>query len=282
MDEEELDQWEEKMGFISYRSWFNQSADEFFELKNEDEYHKWLETYKDILYVEDSVIYPLIDHGIYKNIINRTGEFMIGDNYTKVLPDRVITIRNGDRNQLTQALKIEKSTSTKTMDVLFFSQKGERDIKTRSTEVCNPDKFSNGIKVGKRKAFIEAVYVIVGIAFPPFGVSYESKVELKAHGHKKGLFGWNKYKTKIHIENVSIGANDVGGNYIVVFDDFSKTKEAREISVIKTVFQPNGEPQPEPYFSGLLWSVGKSKTRGTHPNWVSFCCQSPPTGVYCP
>lgn len=270
MDEEELDRWEESLGFKSYRTWFNQSADEFFELGTEEEYQKWLNKYSDILYVKDSVVHPILDHDIYKNIVNRKGELMIGDNYTKVLSDRVITIENGNKDFLPDVMSMDESNTESGVNVLFFPNIERKQIQSRSSEICEYNFMESKIKVGKRKAIMSANYVVTYVGGP----FYIATIVFRAHGHKKGLFGgWNNYKTEIFVENVKIGAENFFGQTISLFGPtgFSKTKEAREIK--ETVEIHNTPVYLEEYPTyRFLYGSGRVKTRGTGDQWTSFNC----------
>src|SRR5690606_13871279 len=209
MNEEELDQWEASLGFKSYRSWFNQSADEFFNLKSENEYEAWLEAYDDILFVKDSMVNPILSHGIYEKIANRSGEFVVGQTFYKILPNCLISIPNGDRNLLVEAMKYKSSNLKK--GIKIFPIKLDKEIiELRYAQTCGRLEITSSHEEGgDRKVYLTVNLGILITSVPYIGDIYETFARVDAHGRKKGLFGgWNKYKTKIYVENVSAQVKD--------------------------------------------------------------------------
>jgi hypothetical protein len=52
MTEEELNKWEEKLGFISYRTLVNNAYKEFETLKSENEVDLFINSHKNLFYIK--------------------------------------------------------------------------------------------------------------------------------------------------------------------------------------------------------------------------------------
>src|SRR5690606_10600474 len=120
MSDVERSEWEESIGFVSFRSVFNQSAEEFFELQIQDEYDQWLIEYKDILYMKGDEVKPRISQYSYQLISNRNGEFYVGTELAKVQQDQLIRIFDGDRSKIELANSMDKSSKDLEIDIIKF------------------------------------------------------------------------------------------------------------------------------------------------------------------
>lgn len=284
MDEKELDQWETSIGFKSYRSWFNQSADEFFEIKSETEYQKWLEEYSDILYVQDSIVNPILSGRIYDRVVNRSGVFVVGNSIHKVLPDKMIIIPSGDRSLLPRAMELKNSNEEIGIKVFPFLNQEKKTIELRNSQTCEKYEVSSSHEEGgDRRVYLTIDLGYLTTYIPQGGYLIETFLRLNAYGLKKGLFGgFNSYKTDIYIENVSVQAKDNFGNSILGIDNFGHTEEdSREFGQTFLLGDKIGELFYDFSVPEILWGVGRAKTRGTGSEWTRFCCNEP-TGITCP
>src|SRR5690606_24185884 len=131
--DEEIYAWEESIGFESFRRIFDKSSDEFFELNSEGDYENWKSKYKDILYVDDieENVISRIPLYYYEIMANRSGEYMVGEELIKVLEDRTIRLLDGNRENLSRALTMDKSSEELKIHIMKHPSK---TIMTRSND----------------------------------------------------------------------------------------------------------------------------------------------------
>lgn len=64
---------------------------------------------KDIIKIENNEVKAIIENPFVQVFANRNGEFMIGEIYGKAYEDKIVYIRDGDRNKLEYAKTLNKS-----------------------------------------------------------------------------------------------------------------------------------------------------------------------------
>lgn len=283
MDEKELDYWEKSIGFKSYRSWFNRSAEEFFQLKSKTQYQKWLEDYKDILFMQDNTVTPILAEGIYDRVVNRSGEFVIGNSYVKVLPDKLILIENGDRKKLSEVIGLKSSNEENGIYIMPFNSK-ESIIELRNSQTCGDSELSSQhTQGGDRKALLKLTLDKTLGYNSAIGYYYETVINMRAKGHKKGLFGgWNVYRTDIYVSDVTVLVHDNHGNSAwAVQNGSAYIEDVKEIELTYRVGDKTSTSSYNESNTDIIWGKGRAKTRGTGNEWTTICCNVP-FGVFCP
>src|SRR5690625_6866224 len=90
-------------------SLINEANEAFGNLTSKDQIPAWQEKYKNVVSIQDSIIIPHVLGNFYQTITNLSGEYMVGEMYVKVLPDKLIMIKDGDRSRLSEAMTLEKT-----------------------------------------------------------------------------------------------------------------------------------------------------------------------------
>jgi|GEM_PF-2200316 len=104
LDRDQLDLWEEGIGFTSSRKLYDMALDEL-ELITEFEKVKSIENkYKNVVKFTEDEIYPLYSSYHMSTLLNKNGIVRIGDGLTKYTEDKMINILDGDINKLATAL----------------------------------------------------------------------------------------------------------------------------------------------------------------------------------
>ena len=83
LTDQELNNWEKTMGFVSYRSYVNKFVNEVEEAYNDEDFDKFdqlLNKYAEYIYLDtDSLVKPFIKSKTYQCITNKDGVFYLGD-----------------------------------------------------------------------------------------------------------------------------------------------------------------------------------------------------------
>ena len=276
MSDVERSEWEESIGFVSFRSVFNQSAEEFFELQIQDEYDQWLIEYKDILYMKGDEVKPRISQYSYQLISNRNGEFYVGTELAKVQQDQLIRIFDGDRSKIELANSMDKSSKDLEIDIIKFPN--SELIATRSDihGSCDPynPEFWQYNDDEDRRVYLELK--IVSLPLNPYIPQVvNSAVEIHVFGYKKGIFGgFNKYKTNLAYDQVGFEMRNhdnllfIRGDY--ADEDYDSKDLYGYITGLGTSFNIN-DPIYDRYFQK---SKGRATSRAMILNspWLAMCC----------
>lgn len=264
MNEIELNEWETSIGFRSLRSVINEAHDAAGELTSIDQISDWKEKYKDVVKIQDSTVTDIIDHPFYQTIANRSGEYMIGDAYAKVFPDKIIMIKDGDRSRLAEAREMERSDSDK--GILIIDNASKYKIQTRSS--CGNGHTHQGVsEKDKRRA-----YLVLHTKKESSGGISGTQVVMHQYGMKKGVF-WRKYNTQHEAQYVNFKVYDNNNNLISLLSDYSNLILA-EVKYFYTYFDFNDLTLDKYYTITPKFesAKGRSTTRGTDRRWATICC----------
>lgn len=277
LSDTERDALEESIGFESYRKVFNISADEFFELKSDEELEDWKLKYEDILYIDEATqtVIPRMPSFYYEIIGNRAGEYMVGKKYVKVLHDKIIRILDGDKEKLPIAQTLEKSSEELDIDIaMFFNE--SLDI-TRNSHECGVKKATASYtrNDNKRRVFLKVN--VLNVPTGPIWYAQSTQIIVEVYGHKKGLFGgWNKYKTKLAFDNLEAKIRNYEGTVFTVSNiDSTKTSKSREL-LWKSEYFGEGFNANFPGFQDpeIIQVKGRAISNGVLADgkWAVLCC----------
>lgn len=264
MNEIELDEWEASIGFQSLRSIINEAHDAAGALTSVDQIPAWKEKYRDVVTLEDSTVTEIIQDGYYQTIANRTGEYMIGATYVKVLPDRIIMIRDGDRTRIGEAMEMEQSDFDK--GILVFDNGSTYEIELRTS--CGSNQTHQGVSQnGNRKAHLK-----MNVKELSSGGYSRTKVTIDQYGEKKGLF-WSKYNTQHQLQDVNFEVYDNDNLLVTLFTDYAYL-QLLEVKTYRTSFYFDDITPSNYYTITPKWESvkGRSTTRGTDRQWATVCC----------
>src|SRR5690625_7924185 len=79
MSEDEIIEWEKSIGFQSFRSAMNRSANEFDMVVTPEEFERWKNKYKDIHYMDGNEVRTRIPVFLYEIIANSEGKYYVGE-----------------------------------------------------------------------------------------------------------------------------------------------------------------------------------------------------------
>lgn len=136
MSEEEIIEWEKYIGFQSFRSAMNSSANEFEKVVTPEEFESWKSKYSDILYMDENEVRSRIPVFSYEIIANREGKYYVGKALHKVTDNKLIIILDVDENKLQTALTMDNSSINK--DIIIKNYPSKSAINTRNDQDCNP------------------------------------------------------------------------------------------------------------------------------------------------
>lgn len=276
MNGQEFAKFEKEAGYKSLASSLEEAYEAFDKLKTEDDLEAWQNKYKDIVELRDSIVTPLIQGDAYQKIANRSGEYFLGDAYVKVTEEKLITIVDGDKTKLTQALNLNESELDNGIMInkivskrLILDNNLEGEISPFAAPCFLGGEISGGRQEGNRKVFLNFTVGIYGGIWDLAG-----QVEVEASAHKKGLFGWNKYKTKYRIEDVSFSiVNGLGQTITAAASSGGNSSDAYEF-ILKT---PLGDNAPLASYVGpsnFGYAKGRATSRGTVPYWATVGCNA--------
>lgn len=90
--EQELDNWEKSIGFSSMRKAVNDVMDLIYESTSEADVINIINSNNDVVKGGGKILSPLIGAKFYRNILNRHGDFYVGDIKYHVSPENVVII----------------------------------------------------------------------------------------------------------------------------------------------------------------------------------------------
>lgn len=221
LSEEEFSQWEEKLEFISYRTFVNSIIEQIEQEDNKDQVITLLEKYSDFVYVdEDEVIQPIIPSQTYRNIVNKDGIFYIGNIQNKVDNEYLYVIENQTKSSTCKIEYINnKLSTTKAVgDIVEYPtieyENNDRDRKVFTSFKIMKNAASNGsavlykpvleifVKAQKRKAFAgfknyNTICIIEEVTLRMDGIPFSPYVD--ENGQWK--FGENQIKFLAPVES---------------------------------------------------------------------------------
>lgn len=275
MSDEEFSDFEKQLGFKSLSTYLEEAYEAFDNLKTEFDLKEWQIKYADIVELRDSIVTPLISSSAYQRTINRNGEYFLENAFAKVIGGNLITIVDGDKKKLKSALNLKTSDSNKGIfiDKIIHSKIDVKNDLTISPfgAPCGSEWLATMRQDGKRKVFLD-FYVIIHRGIN----EYAGVVEVQAAGHKKTIFGWNKYKTRYRIENVSFSLVNGKGQTISVSEaSGNNTKDTHTYSLVTQLNDANHIDLyvgPSPF----TYAKARAVSRGTTPYWAVLCCNTYP------
>lgn len=277
MSGEEFSEFEENIGFTSLSSELASAYRDFDEIETEAELGTWQGNYGDIVELRDSVVTPLISQGIYQRIANRSGEYYLAGTYNKVDARSLVTVLDGNKDKLANGLTQAKSDATAGIIVSALNEPQGNEAGTSDMAILTCAGGTHQAaqrQVDKRKVFLNFDIV-------PFRGIYTviTTVQVKAYGHKKNLFGWNKYDTKFALENIQVSIFNAHGIFEATPNNLSTTSTSNQYDLIFSIAY-NDETGINEYVTPAGYEAAKARatSRGTQPYWAVFCC----SGLPCP
>src|SRR5690625_2434517 len=274
MSEDEIIEWEKSIGFQSFRSAMNRSANEFDMVVTPEEFESWKNKYKDILYMDGNEVRSRIPVFSYEIIANREGKYYVGEALHKVTDNKLIIVPDGDESKLQTALTMDNSSIDQ--NIIIINHPSKSVINTRNDQDCN----SYSSRVVLERDNHRKVYLDVTADFAPtneFLPIFTSRVEIRVHGRKRRLWGWHRYKTQLAFDEVSFQIRDHDGNLHTETNLSGSTKSSNKYDLYDrdywygSYFNSTIDSPPRPYFEKVK---GKAISRGVLAlnKWAVLCC----------
>jgi hypothetical protein len=268
MSEAQLDNWEQQIGFKSYRNEYENflNATEVAELANDEATYKSLiGENRDILSIENNTVSPKFASNFWKNFINRQGIYKVGNSLLKFENTYVLEAEGGNVNNpnvfLNAIKRVAENLNNQTRANCNNSMSAVKENGSRRTILNIRIRYCAGC-CGMTRAF----------------------VEFEAKGEKKSVFGgWNSYNTAITIKNGGYGLFNSFGTYVTL-DNYSLS------TTTDNWFISSGDGlgaaasytlwiDPQTIASSSTGNLtfdkvkGKATTRGTDDwHWAMICC----------
>src|SRR5690625_5565916 len=161
------------------RSLINEANEAFGNLTSKDQIPAWQEKYKNVVSIQDSIIIPHVLGNFYQTINNLSDKYMVGEMYVKVLPDKLIMIKDGDRSRLSEAMTLEKTPNDDNIVIKPLMNKEEFIL--RSNGNCpNSNGVNNNRKNDKRRVYLA---FLIWENSDGYLRSEEHTSELQSRGH---------------------------------------------------------------------------------------------------
>ena len=263
MTDEELDAWENKLGFISVRkkqNEFYQKLESYnTETVTEDDIQNLVNEYSDYFEIvqdengEDEVSY-IIDNPIYASIANSSLMYQTSDTVNKVLKNRILMTNIShisDLNKPKNNKNISEFTYTNTYNKSSSQEKNADYIRNESG--CNRDRK---VKI-KMKTYMYAYN-------PGYGGVYQYvwDVSVLVRGYRRyGCGAWINYKDPLDYKNVH-------GVIYVEYDTESFSIPAKSLYGRKLYGHKSFTRNSGQGYYGFKKAHGEASSRGVGNNWA--------------
>lgn len=208
LSDEALEEWEQSIGFSSYRTKVNRLIEEAEAIDDSIARHNYVVEHDKFIKEIGEDVFPVIGSQLYRSITDENGEFYV--NQTKnVVDENTISGYN------TKSRGVQKTTYTGN---------------TSRTLVSNLNYETREKKVGKRKV-ITSAKIVKYVAFDNANARFAHGIEILVDGKKKGPAKWKHYTTDHHLKEVHVEFDyiptgvDANGNIILgkFADDYNLT-----------------------------------------------------------
>jgi len=212
MTDKELDDWERKNSFQSFRSVFKKAQDEWNNVTNISDTLLILNKYQDVLTYDNGSLIPNIPVGIYQIICNRQGFYETGGVMNRVSGSYIYSIVKKEADKL-----FELEANTKELLVSKYYEESEKESLSAKTQGacgfsakvsffdnpsgCKNDRISYTEFKQSYYEYTDYFLLIDGSAF--YRNYKKAAVEIYVWGSKKNwLCSWNEYyMTSFYVRN---------------------------------------------------------------------------------
>lgn len=208
MKEEELNEWEKKQNFTSYRTVWKQAQVEWDSLRTDADEAAFLKKYSDILEMKDNAIEPLILSPFYQAICNRDGIYATSRGLTRIYREHYLNDSTGNYAKLMSVTEKSLGPAARVMsNVIFLKDVAE----------VQSDNWNGCAGISRRINFRVLVYIhqydFVDYYSHVFGprIHFQHKVQFLAWGSKINWWRcrWKRYDTEIKFRNLKIDYDEL-------------------------------------------------------------------------
>jgi hypothetical protein len=288
---QELNAWEDEIGFFSARRLFDVTMDQVTKV-SEDEADAILNDHADVIEVSEDEARPRIRAYAYTTVTDRDGIFYVGGVVHKVFPDAVVSSEDGSVETIDATVASLGALGWAHLGSMTEPAEGVRIVR-HSTGMEHLSAVLTGC-YDKRTAWYETSDRKVDFEISTYTVTCsqccgqyynQDKVTWSFRGYKKNwLKNWVPYETYYWYQNVAfeLKVPEVTGydgvksifSYKPYSFSFPYGESYSDYSLFTVTVdvgnQVQNAPVDAPYFDKVM---GQGKSRGTGTNgWANICC----------
>ena len=288
MTDQELDNWERKNSFVSYRSVFKNANKEWLEVTTTNEQTNFLKKYQDILTLVDSTLKPLIEIYLYQSIVNREGIYRTNGYVNKIIGDYIVSVKENEFLKLNNIKSIKtdsKNTPTHEDGVKIFKFiDSDSNSNLRISTTCEPTMVAEYFDNHRKCSDDRRVYVSAK-SYIKFSTNFEGdwrqpRVEIKVWGTIRNSWcNWGNYLTQLQYRNVSFSImawirQDGISSPLLYTRSLTDYAPLGDRSVL-TWDQPIGNPVLNQVIAASAFTSlhAEGSSRGVSSNWAVLDCQ---------
>ncbi|WP_455591777.1 hypothetical protein [Bacteroides sp.] len=181
LSDEALEEWEQSIGFSSYRTKVNRLIEEAEAIEDSLTRHNYVVEHGKFIKEVGEDIFPVIGSQLYCSVVDENGVFYV--NQTKNVVDENTVSGYNAKSRSVQKTTYTGNTSRGLVSNLVYETREK--------------------KVGKRKV-ITSAKVVKYVAFDAPNTRYSHGVEILVDGKKRGPAKWKHYTTDHHVKEVTI------------------------------------------------------------------------------
>jgi len=251
---EELDAWENKIGFQSQRSAVADIMETALSLTDQNELNTLVRDNNNLVVDTEDGIQAKISHPLYQSLIGKGGIFYVGNSLFKVYPDKVVEIVDGDLNKIEGTETLQESQGENIL-VYNFEQ-------TSSLRWCTATYAYK--QVGNRKVHLDMYTNVTSCGCG----TYRVVVATKVWGQKRSWGRWRNYRTSLRFE---CGAYTVDING-AKFSSSNWSAQTSNDAYTLTRGRYLGQIYYQPPSANFDTAKSRAKSRGVDNNWAVICC----------
>lgn len=288
----ELDSWEQKQSFVSFRTSLLKAYSELDTIKTYDIYRAFLMKYRDILTEEDGVLVPKVSIPLYQAIVNIEGLYETNGYINKVFFDYVFSARKENISELRAAnfeeiIKKWESKKERPLNIEVFQISGfsrDRILSGKTNAMCTTYETASYF-YNQSNCRNDREVKIIAKSYITFSRTYEGDwrqprvlVEITALRRTGTFCKWILYDTNIVRRNVSfsimawtsINGASIPQHYDIIVPNRTTSVDTYWITwdypIGTNVLNQSIVAQP------FLTFYGEATSRGVDGNWAVLSC----------
>jgi len=184
MNMEEIQVWEDSLGFVSFRTIYFSVLDELEQAETEEDYNNILNNNSDVIILEDERFEPIIKQASYQNTTNRKGLFIINGIPQKATSTELLIYDNNCYSSI-----LELSEITDKIDTWTRKDKFKGSVLLKSATYCTSTINQTGASVDDKWCYAE--YSVKTTPYTESGGDINRCYEVTciSYAYKKNLFG---------------------------------------------------------------------------------------------
>jgi hypothetical protein len=236
-EDADLDRWEKKLGFTSYRKLKNDLLSELEKITVEEDYYKIIALNSDIVSLIDGELVFFVDDKIYASIVGKDRIYNTGAYMHKIQDDKVYSSSIID---LHHQNIVDGSINKDIHESKYIIKDNLKSTNcgTYQTASLTHDESGNA---NDRRVFIESSLIFYcKDPFNPYMGSHFLKLKVKVWGQKRNIFGtWISYNTALKFQsgnfNIFVHNSSLSGDvYWPIYNwTETSTSDCREFSCYK-------------------------------------------------